>query len=172
MTTWKDYFPGLKDKFGFYYAFISPEWFLCLHRGVCKEHKEKGTSDNATSIYETLSNSNARLSIRENEEIQTGRNTIDSSSKDVPNSNGEGSQGYTLQHDLETGKQISEHNGKASSQRQQTWWQTQSEFCGVPNGVSYELDKDRTNRIKALGNSIVPQIARQIALAIKEVENG
>jgi DNA (cytosine-5)-methyltransferase 1 len=88
----------------------------------------------------------------------------------VSNSNGEGSQGYKLQHDLETRKQISEHNGKTSSERQQTWWQTQSELCGVPNGVSYELDKDRSNRIKSLGNSIVPQIARQIGLSIMEAE--
>jgi DNA-cytosine methyltransferase len=89
---------------------------------------------------------------------------------DVPNSNGERPQGYKLQHDLETGKQISEHDGKTSSERQQTWWQTQSEFCGVPNGISYELDKDRANRIKALGNSIVPQIARQIGLSIMKAE--
>ena len=52
------------------------------------------------------------------------------------------------------------------------WWQTQSELCGVPNGVSYELDKDRTNRVKALGNSIVPQIAREIGKAIMEAEIG
>jgi DNA (cytosine-5)-methyltransferase 1 len=89
---------------------------------------------------------------------------------DVSNSNGEGLQGYKLQHDLETGKQISEHDGKTSSERQQTWWQAQSEFCGVPNGVSYELDKDRSSRIKALGNSIVPQIARQIGLSIMKAE--
>jgi DNA (cytosine-5)-methyltransferase 1 len=89
---------------------------------------------------------------------------------DVPNSNGERPQGYKLQHDLETGKQISEHDGKTSSERQQTWWQTQSEFCGVPNGISYELDKDRSSRIKALGNSIVPQIARQIGLSIMKGE--
>ena len=92
------------------------------------------------------------------------------SNGNVSNTNGKGSQRYKLQYDLEIGEQISEHNGKTSSERQQTWWQTQSELCGVPNGVSYELDKDRSNRIKALGNSIVPQIARQIGLAIKEVE--
>tara|TARA_Y100000004_G_scaffold279_1_gene381 strand:- start:46 stop:963 length:918 start_codon:yes stop_codon:yes gene_type:complete len=49
---------------------------------------------------------------------------------------------------------------------QKTWWQTQSQLCGVPNGVSYKLDKDRANRIKALGNSIVPQIIRELGLAI------
>jgi len=51
------------------------------------------------------------------------------------------------------------------------WWETQSKLCGVPNGISYELDKDRASRIKSLGNSIVPQIARQLGLAIMEAEN-
>ena len=58
-----------------------------------------------------------------------------------------------------------------SSSKNRTWWQTQSELCGVPNGVSYELDKDRANRVKALGNSIVPQIARELGKAIIEAEN-
>ena len=57
-------------------------------------------------------------------------------------------------------------------QCKKTWWQTQSSLCGVPNGVSYELDKDRANRIKSLGNSIVPQIAREIGKAIMEAELG
>ena len=52
------------------------------------------------------------------------------------------------------------------STEQKSWWQTQSELCGVPNGVSYELHSDRTNRIKALGNSIVPQIAEQLFKSI------
>ena len=52
-----------------------------------------------------------------------------------------------------------------------TWWQIESELCGVPNGISYELDKDRANRIKTLRNAIVPQIAREIGLAIKKVLN-
>jgi len=52
----------------------------------------------------------------------------------------------------------------------QSWWQTQSELCGVPNGVSYELHSDRTDRIKALGNSIVPQIAEQIFRSIIDAE--
>ena len=57
-----------------------------------------------------------------------------------------------------------------SATENKTWWQTQSSLCGVPNGVSYELDKDRTNRIKSLGNSIIPLIARQLGLAIMESE--
>jgi DNA (cytosine-5)-methyltransferase 1 len=190
-----------------------------------QDHNTTRKSSGASSVWETnnqhVPNTDTGFGIRENQEIQTGGNTIvngsedvsnsnsklsngcgsstrNSSTKfkgmecnqswnwnevrskaercseqngdDVPNSNGERPQGYKLQHDLETGKQISEHDGKTSSERQQTWWQTQSEFCGVPNGISYELDKDRANRIKSLGNSIVPQIARQIGLSIMKSE--
>jgi hypothetical protein len=56
------------------------------------------------------------------------------------------------------------------SNSSKSWWKTQSELCGVPNGVSYGLDKDRANRIKSLGNSIVPEIAKEIGLAILEAE--
>jgi hypothetical protein len=73
---------------------------------------------------------------------------------------------------LEGEQRSEEFAAKTGFERQQTWWQIESELCGVPNGVSYELDKDRSNRIKSLGNSIVPQIARQIGLAIMEAENG
>ena len=56
------------------------------------------------------------------------------------------------------------------STEQKSWWQTQSKLCGVPDGISYELHSDRTNRIKALGNSIVPQIAEQIFRSIIDAE--
>jgi len=54
----------------------------------------------------------------------------------------------------------------------QSWWETQSDILRNVDGLSAELDKDRTNRIKALGNSIVPQIAREIGKAIMEAELG
>jgi len=49
---------------------------------------------------------------------------------------------------------------------EENWWQTQSKLCGVPDGISYELDKGRVGRIKGLGNAIVPQIAYYIAYSI------
>jgi DNA-cytosine methyltransferase len=91
-------------------------------------------------------------------------------SGNVPNTSSERSQGCGIQHNLEGEQRSEEFAAKTSSETQQTWWETQSKFCGVPNGVSYELDKDRSSRIKALGNSIVPQIARQIGLSIMKGE--
>jgi DNA (cytosine-5)-methyltransferase 1 len=55
-------------------------------------------------------------------------------------------------------------------QCQRTWWQIESGICGVPHGLSKTLDKSRANRIKSLGNSIVPLIARELGLAIIKAE--
>ena len=56
------------------------------------------------------------------------------------------------------------------STSKKSWWQTQSELCGVPHGLQYESHPDRANRIKALGNSIVPQIVTEIGQAIIKAE--
>jgi len=91
--------------------------------------------------------------------------------KNVSNTNSKGSQRFGIQsNNLQEGNKTT-INSNNSIEEQQTWWQTQSELCGVPNGVSYELDKDRANRVKSLGNSIVPQIARELGKAIIEAEN-
>jgi len=164
-----------------------------------------------------VSNSNSRLSIRENKEIQTRRNTTSISSKNVSDSNsrlcgGRGTKqqsgtneiwGFYSQEEEQTEQHIrskiigcdallreKENVTNSNEQRTQiqtkrkhssvkvprssskkSWWEIESKLCGVPNGVSYELDKDRTNRIKALGNSIVPQIAYEIGKAIVDAED-
>ena len=88
--------------------------------------------------------------------------------ENISNTNSKGFQRRSIPTNLEE-KQRS-ITSKNSFEKQQTWWQTQSELCGVPHGISYELDKDRSNRIKALGNSIVPQIAYEIGKAIVDAE--
>jgi len=88
--------------------------------------------------------------------------------KDVPNTNDKRLQRFNSEQIAP--KQKLRFTSNKNNERRKTWWQTQSEFCGVPNGISYELDKDRSGRIKSLGNSIVPQIARQIGLSIMEAE--
>jgi len=139
-------------------------------------------------VWIIAANSNTGFSKREDEEIQARRNTINSSSKDVPNSDsrlcgGRGTElksgddrewGFCSKKEEQAGYDIRSKtigcDDISGEEKRTTWWQTQSRICGVPNGVSYELDKDRSNRIKALGNSIVPQIARQLGLAIMKAE--
>ena len=89
--------------------------------------------------------------------------------ENVQDSNSFGLQRHRLQSNNLQKENTTREDGNTSFKEQQTWWQTQSDLCGVPNGISYELDKDRANRIKTLGNAIVPQIAREFGLAIKKV---
>ena len=88
--------------------------------------------------------------------------------EDDANTNSEGSQRHGVSTNMETKqRQVSSEN---SIEEQQTWWEAQSSLCRNVNGISYELDKDRANRIKSLGNSIVPLIARELGLAIIKAE--
>ena len=154
-------------------------------QGEKATRKFKGTS---RSLYnEYVPNTNPRLSIGENKEIQARGNTIDSSSKDVSNSNSRLRRrrgtikesraneiwGFYPTQEEQTGQHIrSKAIGcDAISEQDKTWWQTQSELCGVPDGISYGFDKGRVNRIKSLGNSIVPQIAFEIGKAILAAED-
>jgi len=61
------------------------------------------------------------------------------------------------------------------------WWSTEPSMGELVNGLSNRLVRfrgrvakgipDRVNKLKALGNSVIPQIAYQIFKAIKEIEN-
>ncbi len=107
--------------------------------------------------------------IRDNVWIETvGRNAVSGEGEtDVSQSNDERQQEFNISKESRK-KNISDW-GYDTDETKQTWWQIESNLCGVPNGISYELDKDRANRIKTLGNAIVPQIAREFGLAIKKV---
>jgi DNA (cytosine-5)-methyltransferase 1 len=162
-----------------------------VNRELAEESSgEKKTRDQSTlctsSSCSDVPNTDTGFGIRENQEIQTGGNTITNGSEDVSNSNSRmcGGRGTELQSrdDRQWGfyskKEEQARNDirskiigcDAVSEQNKTWWEAQSKLCGVPNGISYELDKDRSSRIKALGNSIVPQIARQLGLSIMEAE--
>lgn len=56
------------------------------------------------------------------------------------------------------------------------WIEAATRFCRVDDGIPSELDisgsrDNRTNRLRVLGNSIVPQIAFEIFKAIEQAEN-
>jgi DNA (cytosine-5)-methyltransferase 1 len=162
-----------------------------VNRELAEESSgEKKTRDQSTlctsSSCSDVPNTDTGFGIRENQEIQTGGNTITNGSEDVSNSNSRmcGGRGTEFQsrddrewrfYSKEEKQARNDIRSKiigceAVSEQNKTWWEAQSKLCGVPNGISYELDKDRSSRIKALGNSIVPQIARQLGLSIMEAE--
>jgi len=61
------------------------------------------------------------------------------------------------------------HAGCSSATHRQptkNWWTTEPNVGRVANGIPKRVD-----RLKGLGNAIVPQIAQQIAESIKVVEN-
>ena len=51
------------------------------------------------------------------------------------------------------------------------WWEAEPSIGRVDDGLSGGLDKNRRERIKALGNSIVPQIAELIGKEIMKYED-
>lgn len=85
---------------------------------------------------------------------------------ELSNTISEGSQRCCIQPNMETIER--EIVAKRSIEEQRSWWEVEHELCGVPHGISTELDKDRSNRLKALGNAICPQNAMYIGLAIKQ----
>ena len=133
-----------------------------------------------------VANSNNRLSIGENQEIQARRNTINNgSSSNVSNtqcnkhqhtSTKQGRTGqlwrfYSTKEKQTTHDLWSKTSGCNPSFGQETWWNSESRICRIPHGLSERVDRFRKDRIKSLGNSIVPQIARELGKAIIEAEN-
>lgn len=106
---------------------------------------------------------------REQEGREMG-SEVERCSGDVPNSDSKGLERHRPEQQLQTNGREKHSIRNSDDETRESWWQTQSRICGVPNGVSFELDKTRNNRIKSLGNSIVPQIVRQLGLAILEAE--
>jgi DNA (cytosine-5)-methyltransferase 1 len=122
----------------------------------------QGAWHKRSRVWIVAANSNTRLSFRENKEIQTRGITFNNGSTNVANSNNIRTQVQTKgKHTIF--KMFGSHSKKS-------WWETFSEFYRIPDGLQYGLDKDRTNRIKALGNAIVPQIATEIGKAIIKAE--
>jgi DNA-cytosine methyltransferase len=67
-------------------------------------------------------------------------------SGNVSNTNDKGLQRFNTEQ--LTSEQEFRFTSSKDDEGRKTWWQTQSEFCGVPNGISYELDKDRAKQNK------------------------
>lgn len=80
----------------------------------------------------------------------------------------------------EPGKQTERQGREDFSRRdwEANWLEVATELCGVDDGLSVELDEfkltkagHRVERLKSLGNSIVPQVAMEIFKTIKTASN-
>ena len=129
----------------------------------CISAASVGAWHKRSRIWIVAANTNPRLCIGENKKIQTrGVAFNNGSSSNVTDTD-------KLRTQVQTqGKHTSIKMSGSTSK--ESWWKTQSKLCGVPDGVQYELYPNRANRIKALGNSIVPQIVTEIGKAIIAAE--
>ena len=146
----------------------STSWkFIRTNTNDVPNSKSKGLFSSGRS--KTSENEQQRLDIdKERNRSKIRSKSSRCSEQTTSDTNSMGSQRHGVSTDLETEQRqvITER----SIEEQQTWWETQSKLCRTPDGISYELDKDRKNRIKSLGNSIVPLIARELGLAIMKAE--
>jgi DNA (cytosine-5)-methyltransferase 1 len=147
------------------------EWsFLQGEQKRRKMGSEIKRCDGDVSNSKSVSSNDGRYGNNSQEkqiQFETGRKDSDGY---VSNSDSERLEGHRNKQQLQENGREKHSIGNSNDETKESWWQTQSRICGVPDGVSFELDKGRNNRIKSLGNSIVPQIVRQLGFAILEAE--
>jgi DNA (cytosine-5)-methyltransferase 1 len=110
-----------------------------------------------------------RFSNGSQEEIQSRRNAVDTSSEDLADTSSEqsDSQNYGQeQREVSEPKQI-KLGGRSSGLLWPSNWEFEPDVGRVADGIP-----GRAHRLKALGNAIVPQIAEEIGKAIMKVYHG
>jgi len=148
--------------------------------------KERGSSEE--TIHEEQTRQIGTLDIKGASDLSQAtrdgsedkRNDLERAA-DVANTNSEGLQGHGQHSELER-ESCTKQLAKESLQRTE-FRQTMSNFRGIFNGISDWLDEPRhiqrtthkneyrADRLKQLGNALLPQITYRIGLAIKEIED-
>ena len=177
----------------------TPEHEINENGQKTNEGRQKQSQLKSSGHSKVVANTNARLSDGTHEEVQSRGQTFDTSSQrtDVANTTSKGLErqfGSKLQGTRERfthGSQtINGDVANADGERQQKQWgsesiqekvsrQTTGTRSECESGWSVEPDvgrvahgiPGRVHRLKALGNSIVPQIAEEIGRAIIKAEN-
>ena len=108
---------------------------------------------------EFFSNRGSDDKIKEQSREETGQSNRSSRGQDASNTDRTRLQRLGSEHEL--------RNSKEEKQtRRIGWWDVEPDVGRVAHGVS-----GRVHRLRALGNSIVPQIAEEIGRAIIKAEN-
>jgi len=157
-------------------------------RGVCEKDKVEGQPDNAARPRQALPDSESighgggsgeerGTEQRKFQQKEQTRNEMGSETEGC----GELSGGERNVPDSDTGLGVRENeeiqaggnsfgNG-GEEECQGDWSEIIAQFRGIPDGVSTAVDRNRTPRLKSLGNAIVPQIAETIGRAIIKAES-
>jgi DNA (cytosine-5)-methyltransferase 1 len=132
-----------------------------IGRGSSEKTKWAANADQTSGSSEreeTMANTNDGFSNQQNKEIQTRGNSINSSSSTMANTNSE--RGCSR----ETRWEDAENVGQSSrSEEASGWWDIEPNVGRVAHGIPKRVD-----RLKSLGNSLVPQIPYYIGLSILE----
>ena len=128
-----------------------------------QENADQYQRSSSTST-DNVADTHTRLSNGSVEEVQSGRQTFDTSSQrtDVAYTY---SQRQQEQCGTESVQKEGNESQRSSSQARHTGWESEPDVGRVAHGLS-----GRVHRLKALGNSIVPKIAEEIGRAIAIAE--
>jgi len=128
-----------------------------------QENADQYQRSSSTST-DNVADTHTRLSNGSIEEVQSGRQTFDTSSQrtDVAYTY---SQRQQEQCGTESVQKEGNESQRGSSQARHTGWESEPDVGRVAHGLS-----GRVHRLKALGNSIVPKIAEEIGRAIAIAE--
>ena len=95
----------------------------------------------------------------------------------APDSNSEGLQGDAQEQFIGLSSEARSSQGSESrgadaenKQWKKNWLEVAARFCRMDDGLPSWIHSDRAKRLKALGNAIVPQVAREIIGCIYKIE--
>ena len=144
------------------------------NKGRCSSFLDKGSSNQKnkrgennseqSSSIKDVADSNDRLSNGKNEEVRTGRNTFNNGSSDLGNSDNKRQQ---EQWNPESIPETIKRETERPSTERSSWWEVEPNVGRVVNGIPKRVD-----RLKSLGNSLIPQIPYYIGQSIIQSEKG
>ena len=125
----------------------------------------EGVSFRSDSSRDNVANSNSGFSDRKEKEICTGRDSSDNGSQEVPNSTNERCRLRSIFGRNEN-RRRSSSNALQPGEGRFKEWAVEPAICRVVDGLP-----NRVDRLRGLGNAIVPQVAYEIMKGIYDTNN-